>query len=319
MTQENTEDVCNEKLLYIQRMKTVPDRLLLTQTFIRIVEAGSLSAAAVQMNTTQPTVSRRLQALERSLGLNLVLRSTHSLRLTEAGARYYARARELALAWSEFESDLRGTVDEPQGLLRVVVPHAFGQNHLIGPMTDFLTRHPQVSIEWLLHDTPPDFVAEGIDCAIRVGEVTDPSAVAIRIGEVPRVLFAAPELMAGRSLPVTPADLASLPWLALLPFYRKEVRLRHVSGETHVLGIDPRVTTDSLYALRNSVQRGVGVALASEWLLRESIIRGEFIHLLPDWRGEPLPVHITYPYAAFYPAKLRVFVDMMRDTVRLLG
>lgn len=300
-------------------MNTVPDRLLLTQTFIRIVEAGSLSAAAVQMNTTQPTVSRRLQALERSLGLSLVLRSTHSLRLTEAGARYYARARELALAWSEFESDLRGAVDEPQGLLRVVVPHAFGQNHLIGPMTDFLTRHPQVSIEWLLHDTPPDFVAEGIDCAIRVGEVSDPSAVAIRIGEVPRVLVAAPSLLGGRPMPHTPEDLADLPWLALLPFYRKEVRLQHSNGHTHVLAINPRVTTDSLYALRNTALRGIGVALASEWLLRESITSGEFVHLIPDWHGEPLPVHITYPYAAFYPAKLRVFVDMMRDTVRLLG
>jgi DNA-binding transcriptional LysR family regulator len=300
-------------------MNTVPDRLLLTQTFIRIVEAGSLSAAAVQMNTTQPTVSRRLQALERSLGLSLVLRSTHSLRLTEAGARYYARARELALAWSEFESDLRGAVDEPQGLLRVVVPHAFGQNHLIGPMTDFLTRHPRVSIEWLLHDTPPDFVAEGIDCAIRVGEVSDPSVVAIRIGEVPRVLVAAPSLLGGRPMPHAPEDLADLPWLALLPFYRKEVRLQHSNGETHVLAINPRVTTDSLYALRNTALRGIGVALASEWLLRESITSGEFVHLIPDWHGEPLPVHITYPYAAFYPAKLRVFVDMMRDTVRLLG
>lgn len=300
-------------------MKPVPDRLLLTQTFIRIVEAGSLSAAAAQMQTTQPTVSRRLQALERSLGLTLVLRSTHALRLTEAGARYYARARELALAWSEFESDLRGAVDEPQGLLRVVVPHAFGQNHLIGPMAEFLARYPRVSIEWLLHDTPPDFVAEGIDCAIRVGEVSDPSVVAIRIGEVPRVLVAAPALLAGQAPPATPEAVAGLPWLSLLPFYRKEVRLRHCDGEARLLAINPRVTTDSLYALRNAALRGTGVALASEWLLREPLASGELIHLLPEWRGDPLPVHITYPYAAFYPAKLRMFVELMRDTVGLLG
>lgn len=299
-------------------MKSPPDRLLLTQTFIRIVEAGSLSAAAAQMNTTQPTVSRRLQALERSLGLGLILRSTHSLRLTEAGARYYARARELALAWNEFESDLRGAVDEPQGLLRVVVPHAFGQNQLVGPMTEYLRRHPRVSIEWLLHDTPPDFIAEGIDCAIRVGEVSDPSVVAIRIGEVPRILVAAPALLAGRPVPRVPEDLAALPWLALLPFYRKEVRL-HRAGETRVMAIEPRVTTDSLYALRNTALQGTGVALGSEWLLKESVLRGELLHLLPAWRGEPLPVHITYPYAAFHPARLRAFVEIMRETVGLLG
>lgn len=294
------------------------DRLLLTETFVRIVEAGSLSAAAAQMNTTQPTVSRRLQALERSLGLTLVQRSTHALRLTEAGARYYARARELAMAWSEFESDLRGEVDEPQGLLRVVVPHAFGQNHLVGPMAEYLRQHPRVSVEWLLHDTPPDFIAEGIDCAIRVGEVSDPSAVAIRIGEVPRILVASPSLLAGRPVPRTPEDLADLPWLALLPFYRREVRL-HDGAEIRTLAIQPRVTTDSLYALRNSALQGLGVALASEWLLKESVASGELLHVLPDWRGEPLPVHITYPYAAFYPARLRVFVEMMRETVRLLG
>ncbi|PLK50591.1 LysR family transcriptional regulator [Uliginosibacterium sp. TH139] len=299
-------------------MSTSPDRLLLTQTFIRIVEAGSLSAAAAQMNTSQPTISRRLQALERSLGLSLILRSTHALRLTEAGARYYTRARELALAWSEFESDLRGAVDEPQGLLRVVVPHAFGQNHLIGPMAAFLARHPRVSVEWLLHDTPPDFVAEGIDCAVRVGEVSDPAAVAIRIGEVPRVLAAAPALLAGRALPQTPEALAELPWLALLPFYRKEVRLQRGS-ETHLLAIEPRVTTDSLYAMRNAALLGVGVVLASEWLLRDSFASGELIQLLPEWHGAPLPVYVTYPYAAFYPAKLRAFVEAMRDTVRLLG
>lgn len=299
-------------------MKISPDRLLLTETFVRIVEAGSLSAAAAQMNTTQPTVSRRLQALERSLGLTLVQRSTHALRLTEAGARYYARARELAMAWTEFESDLRGEVDEPQGLLRVVVPHAFGQNHLVGPMADYLHRYPRVSVEWLLHDTPPDFIAEGIDCAIRVGEVSDPSAVAIRIGEVPRILVASPALLAGRAMPETPEDLAGLPWLALLPFYRREVRL-HGAGEIRTLAIQPRVTTDSLYALRNSALQGLGVALASEWLLKESVASGELLHVLPDWRGDPLPVHITYPYAAFYPARLRVFVEMMRETVRLLG
>ncbi len=115
-------------------MKIAFDRLSLMQTFIRIVEAGSLSAAAAQINVTQPTISRRLQTLERSLRLTLLYRSTHGLQLTEAGARYYTRAKELLLSWSEFESDLGRAVDDVRGTLRVVVPHAFGQHQLVGPL-----------------------------------------------------------------------------------------------------------------------------------------------------------------------------------------
>lgn len=107
-------------------MKPSLDRLALMQTFVRIVEAGSLSAAALQMNATQPTISLRLKALEASLGLTLLHRTTHAMTLTEAGARYFERAKDLLAAWGEFESGLRGVIDEPQGMLRVVAPHAFG-------------------------------------------------------------------------------------------------------------------------------------------------------------------------------------------------
>ena len=241
-------------------MKSAFDRLSLMQTFVRIVEAGNLSAAAAQLNTTQPTISRRLQALERSLRLTLLHRSTHGLQLTEAGARYYARAKELLLSWSEFESDLGHTVDAAQGRLRIVVPHAFGQHTLVGPLVEFLTRHPQVNVEWLLHDTTPNFIEEGIDCAIHVGEVILPSVVAIRLGEVLRIVVAAPTLAAGDMERVQPEQLVDLPWVALVPYYRQEVCLRRGRSEEYVLAIQPRLVTDSLYALRSAALRGVGAA-----------------------------------------------------------
>ena len=103
------------------------DRFELMETFVRIVDAGTLSAAAAQLGTTQPTVSRRLQALERSLGVRLLRRSTHSMTLTEDGQRCLERARELLASWHAFEADLRGAGDEPEGTLRVIAPHAFGQ------------------------------------------------------------------------------------------------------------------------------------------------------------------------------------------------
>jgi len=296
-------------------MKQGFDRFALMQTFIRIVEAGNLSAAATQMNTTQPTISRRLQALEKSLGVSLVQRTTHSLRLTEAGERFYHRAREMDLAWSEFESDMRGSVEEAQGTLRVVAPHAFGQHQLIAPLTQYLSRNPKVSVEWLLHDLQPNFVEDGIDCSIHVGEVSTPSTVAIKIGEVPRIVVASPALIGHSPLPQSPEDLQALPWLALIPYYRNEVRLHAKEGDTHAFSITPRIVTDSLYALRSATLLGTGVAISSAWVVRDEIAEGRLIHLLPAWRAQSMPVYITYPYAPFYPAKLRYFVDAIKAAI----
>lgn len=295
---------------------TSTDRIELMQTFVRIVEAGSLSAAAAQMNTTQPTVSRRLQMLERSLGLRLLQRSTHAMKLTEDGERCFERAKELVAGWEAFESDLRGASDEPSGTLRVVVPHAFGQQQLVGPLAEFLRRHPRVTVEWLLHDRTPDFIGEGIDCAIHVGEVSDPSVVAIRLSEVPRIVVAAPSVLENRAMPAHPNELASLPWLSLRTFYRNEVTLTHAAtGETQRLALRPRVGTDSLYALRSAAVMGLGVCVASAWLLTDDIAQGRLLHLVPQWQAPSLPMQLIYPYASFYPAKLRRFVETMRQTV----
>jgi DNA-binding transcriptional LysR family regulator len=216
------------------------DRFELMETFVRIVDAGTLSAAAAQMGTTQPTVSRRLQALERSLGVRLLRRSTHSMTLTEDGRRCLERARELLANWHAFEADLRGAGDEPEGTLRVVAPHAFGQQQLVAPLADYLARYPRVNVEWLLHDRRPDFVLEGIDCAIQVGAVDDQAAVAIKLAEVPRIVVAAPALVVHLPVPHAPADLVRLPWLAMRPYYRTEVTLAPIAGGHDVRFRSPR-------------------------------------------------------------------------------
>jgi DNA-binding transcriptional LysR family regulator len=292
------------------------DRLELMQTFLRIVDAGSLSSAAAQLGTTQPTVSRRLQALERSLGLRLLQRSTHAMKLTEDGARCYERAKELLASWDMLEADLRGASNEPEGLLRVVVPHAFGQQLLVGPLTEYLNRHARVSVEWLLHDRAVDFIADGIDCAIHVGEVHDPGVVAIRVAEVPRIVVAAPSVLAGGPRPTHPDELARLPWLSLRTFYRNEVSLTHVAtGEVQPVVFHPRLSTDSLYALRSAAVNGLGICVASSWVLHEDLTRGRLLHLVPHWRAAPLPMYLIYPYARFHPARLRTFVELMRETI----
>jgi DNA-binding transcriptional LysR family regulator len=292
---------------------TSADRFELMETFVRIVEAGNLSAAAAQLGTTQPTVSRRLQALERSLGVRLLRRSTHSMTLTEDGQRCLERARELLADWHAFEADLRGAGDEPEGTLRVVAPHAFGQQQLVAPLAEYLARYPRVNVEWLLHDRRPDFIAEGIDCAIQVGAVDDQGAVAIKLAEVPRIVVAAPALLE-RVPPVrSPEALARLPWLALRPYYRNEVALTALDdGRDARFPIAPRMSTDSLYALRNAALRGVGAAIASAWLVADDLAQGRLVHLAPAWRAAPLPVHLVYPQARFHPARLRRFLELIR-------
>ena len=292
------------------------DRLALLETFVRIVEAGSLSAAAPLLGTTQPTVSRRLRTLEENLGVPLLQRSTHGMRLTVDGERCYERARTLLADWAAFEADVGGGGAEPEGLLRVAVPHAFGQDKFVAPLAGFLRAYPRVTVEWLLEDEIGDALARGIDCAIQVGQPTDPSLVAIRLAAVPRIVVAAPALLPRGAVPQHPEDLAALPWLALRTYYRDELVLTHaVTGESRAVRMRPRMSTDSLYALRSGALRGLGACAGSAWLLADDVAHGELVHLAPQWQPAALPIWITYPQARHYPSRLLRFVETMRAAV----
>lgn len=295
-------------------MSTTLDRLQLMQTFIRIVEAGSLSAAARQLGTTQPTVSRRLQALEQQFGQPLIQRSTHALRLTETGERALARAKALAAEWDDFEQSLKAEPARPEGLLRVQVPHAFGQEHLIAPLVRALQEAPGLRVDWLLNDAAPNFIEQGLDCAIRVGGTAEGAVVAIPLAEVPRVLVASPDLLAGRTV-AEPDDLAALPWIAISTFYRQELQLQRDDGVRHRLGIRPVLATDSLYATREAARLGLGAALLSGWAVKQDIADGRLVQLLPRWRGPALPVHLLYPNPPAPTARLRYFIEAMRRSM----
>lgn len=289
------------------------DRIELLQTFVRIVDAGSLSAAALQLGTTQPTVSRRLRALEASLGQHLLQRSTHVMKLTEDGERCLALARDLLETWKSLDANLRGTAAQPEGTLRVLVPHALGQEQLIAPMSGYLHQYPGVAVEWLLHDHRPDFIAEGIDCAIQVGQIDDPSVVAVKLGDIARIVVASPALLQGKPQPTHPRVLAALPWMALRTFYRDEVRLHAVAGgEAFAFPIKPRLSTDSLYALKNAALEGVGACIASRWVVADELASGRLLHLAPEWAAPALPIYLVYPHARFYPAKLSRFLEAIR-------
>lgn len=296
------------------------DRLELMRTFIRIIEAGSLSAAAIQLGTTQATVSRRLQSLESMLGVKLILRTTHAMKLTDDGERCYQHARQLVDSWLALEDDLQLSDDNPVGVLRVRVPHAFGQQQLLTPLVDFLQRYPQLSVEWMLNDKNVDFMSDNIDCAIRVGAEVDPATVSVLLAEVPRSLVISPELLATTARIEHPSALSELPWVAINTFYQHDVTLRHAqSRESVTFPIVPRLSTDSVYVARNTALAGLGMALISSWTVEDDIAQGRLIELLPEWRAAALPVHLVYPWARYYPARLRKFLDLMREVMPLLS
>ncbi|MGN7872219.1 LysR family transcriptional regulator [Roseateles sp. 22389] len=301
------------------------DRLALLQTFLRVAEAGSFSAAALQLATTQPTVSRRVQMLESLLGARLVERSTRGLRLTEEGERCAAQAQELIDGWQTLAEELDGG-EELSGTLRLRVPHAFGQSQLIEPLAAFLKRHPRVSVEWMLQDQLPDFSRENVDCSLLVGEISQPNLIATQLAEVPRVLVAAPSL--AKKLPKgldrkTPEEIAALlgaqPWLALLAFYRDGIDLRAATGDANLhIGFRPRLGTDSLFALIESARRGLGLALVSQWAVIDDLAQGRLVRLLPDWCATPLPISLVYPSRRLQPARLRAFQQVMREVIPTL-
>ncbi|MBT2103544.1 LysR family transcriptional regulator [Enterobacter mori] len=310
------------KRLYVKRMteesmKRVEriDRVELMRTFVRIVETGSLSAAARQLSTTQATVSRRLQSLETLLGARLLLRTTHATRLTDDGERCYQHARRVIDSWLALEDEVGQAEDEPVGVLRVRAPHAFGQEQLLKPLTEFLQRYPQLSVEWMLNDNSVDFLSDNIDCAIRVGAEVDPATVSVQLAEVPRSIVASPALLARFPKVSKPEDLQALPWIAISTFYQRHVELFDGAAQPTRIAITPRLSTDSLYVARNTALTGLGVALVSSWTVKEDIQEGRLIPLLPEWQPTALPVHLVYPWSRYYPARLRRFLEMMKQVM----
>ncbi|WP_418343287.1 LysR family transcriptional regulator [Raoultella ornithinolytica] len=311
------------KRLYVSRIEKMImkrqeriDRIELMRTFIRIVEAGSLSSAARQLETTQATVSRRLQSLESMLGSRLILRTTHAMKLTDDGERCYQHARQVVDAWLALEDEMSIADDRPVGVLRVRAPHAFGQQQLLGPLVSFLQRYPQLAVEWMLNDKTVDFLSDNIDCAIRVGAEVDPATVSVLLAEVPRSLVVAPELLSRYPALAIPQDLSRLPWVAISTFYQHEVELQHQEDSRELsFGIVPCLSTDSVYVARNTALAGLAAAIVSSWAVTEDIAAGRLIEPFPQWRASPLPVHLVYPWARYYPTRLRKFLDLMREVM----
>jgi len=289
------------------------DTLALFRAFIRVVEAGSFTRVAQEQNSSQPTVSRQVAALEEHLGTRLFTRTTRKLTLTDDGRGFYERARLAIEAVSEAEDAVGRRRSRPSGALRLAMPVVFGRLRVIPHLKEFLTRYPEVSIDLVMNDANADLVEEGIDLAIRSGEIADSSLIARKIGVTRRVVVAAPSYLRGKALPKHPADLAAHDCLTFTGI-PAGVRWQFESPEGPVsVEVKGRVRTRNSEGIREALLSGLGIGFAPIWHFTDEIESGRLRILLHGYEPKPESIHAAYPSRRFVPQKTRVMIDFLEQ------
>lgn len=296
------------------------DKLLAMKTFVRVVETGSFSKVAHESNSTQSAVSKQVAALERELDAKLLTRTTRALALTEEGARYFEQARRLVAEVAEAEAVLRKGEQALTGWLRVAAPVGFGRLQLMPLVQSFLVKHPGVRIDLRLEDRFIDLVEQGIDIAVRLGELPDSSLTARRIGTARRWLLAhrsyLRKLPKGKKAPRVPEDLiqhnclvyTELPWRNTWSFTAGPGAADPV-GTVRAVQVEGNLQSNSSEVIRASVLGGMGIAYSPTWLFDQELASGEVHHLLPDWEAAPIPIHAVSPRERRHSAKVKAFAD----------
>lgn len=291
------------------------DRLTLLQTFVRIADAGSISAAARDLGLSQPSVSRQLSELESRFQVQLMQRTTHTLSLTTAGSALLADARQLLDDWEALEEKHREREDLLQGKLKVVVPVALGQLHLIEIALKFQQQHPLVSLSWYLEDRPIRFAEVGCDCWVKIGPIADASLSVDPIGQVERMVVATPEFVATHAQPKTPEAVEKLPCVALSPFEGDRIPLTHQTGKGVVISPMARLTTNNIFALRQATLAGLGACVMPRWFIESELNAQQLVDLLPQWRAPKLTIHLASLPGRRRPRRLQRFLALIKAEV----
>jgi DNA-binding transcriptional LysR family regulator len=299
-------------------MVRIVDRLESMATFVRIVDAGSLSAAGRLMRLSLPAVSRQLAALETRLGVELIRRTTRRIALTETGTIYYQACRRILAEVDEADDAASGLHREPRGTLVVDGPGTFGHLYLAPLVPRFLARHPQLQLNLRLNDRLVDLVEERTDLLVRVGRVPDStSLVARRLAEHPRVVCAAPGYLARCKRPTRPDELSQHECILLSLLSTPDRWELRASGESVTVHVHGRVLINDGAAMRRAALADGGVIFAPSWLVADDVRRGSLEVLLPGWAGPLVPVHALYARHRSASAKVRVLVsELVRDWSR---
>ena len=276
------------------------------EIFVGVAETGSFTAAARRLAMPKSTVSLRIAQLEARLGVTLIKRTTRRLHLTDEGQLYLETVKRSLADIGAVEAVLRDGQATPSGLLRIAAATNMGEGPIGDIIADFMLAYPSISVELILGQKRVDLFAENMDLALRIGPLDDSSSLIARhIGDVWRVLMAAPAYLAGRDfhhprdIPV--ADVIGFPG-------EPEVVLRHRSGETFTLDSRGRLRANRMTALRHQAGRGLGVVLLPETYGAE---QSRLVSFLPEWRTESSPIHAVYPRQGHLPTRTRVFIDFL--------
>jgi DNA-binding transcriptional LysR family regulator len=294
------------------------DKLLAMTTFVRVVEKGSLTAAAAILNTSLPSVVRILAALERELGVRLLNRTTRRIHLTEGGAQYLEQCRAILSAVHEADAALTSRLTEPQGRLAVTASVLFGRRYIAPIMSDFLRRYPLVSADLLFVDRIVNMVEEGMDVAVRIGQLADSTLIAVPVGKVRRVVCASPEYLQRRGTPRTPADVRAHSCvrhtgLALRGDWHFRVGRRMVT-----IPITAAISCNEIDSSLEACLSGLGMGMFLSYQTAPYRDARKLRYVLEEFETEPIPVQVVYPQAKLVTSKVRTFVDECVSKLRLV-
>jgi len=284
------------------------DTLHALRVFARTLELGSLSAAAREFGTTQPTVSKWLAQLERQLRVRLFERSTRGLAPTEQGQRFYADAKRIVEQFDAAVGDVQGMTGQARGLLRINAPVALGQFRINAMVQQFMAAHPAIDVELILNDRFADLVEDGVDVAFRLGGTLPPDAVGRHLATVPRFLAASPDYLARRGVPAVPADLAAHDVVRFAWTQGTTIELAR-GAERARLPAASRFRVNNALAIREALLLGSGIGICPDWLIRDLLDSGQLVRVLEEWAAPAQDLVLLVPSRQFQPLRTRLFID----------
>ena len=294
------------------------DKLRAMAVFVRIVDQGSLTAAADALNMSVPSVVRTLAALERTLGVRLMNRTTRRSSLSDEGREYYERCKRVLAEVEAADASLSARRSEPKGRLRVTAPVMYGRLHVAPVVADFMAKHSAMEIELLLLDRVVDLVEEGIDVALRIGHLPESTLVALRVGETRRVVCAAPGYLKRAGAPKQPADLSAhrcIVFSGLTPandWSFAGTRARQVT-------VRPVLRTNQFDVAIDACLQGFGCGQFLCYQVAALVDAGKLKRVLTEFEPAPLPIHLVYPHGRHLSANVRAFIDAAVPQLRQLS
>src|SRR6185503_5031602 len=283
--------------------------------FVKVLQAGSFSRAAKLLGMPNSTVSAKVSALEKRLGVTLLQRTTRKLRATQAGEAYYHRAVRALEELQAAENELETGRAEPKGLLRLTAPVEIGHSLLPALVHGFLQKHPQLEVELIVTNRVLDLVVDGIDLAIRAGPLKDSSLIAKSFDLGFFGLWASPAYLTEHAAPRHPKELAQHNCLRFSRFKHEGFRLSN--GKENVnIPVSGNSIADDFETLRSLAVFGAGIAFLPSFLCAEETKQDKLVRVLPQWRGDRVSISLVYPGQRFVPAKMRAFIAVTEEYLK---